>query len=228
MKKVIFVLSFSLLIGIGLFSQTEEGPIKIWGWSKDGKVGISEFNGTHGRIRAMIINTVDDKILWEKPCPGYYYYEDETEKKAFEKAYSELINEFQNVCKQQYGIELQEMDAIAPSELSNTHSGTNLITSITISEIQYNGKTYNITVIQQSKGEESGGYTIIAEVDGKKKTIFSTGEIKGFWHYSTTFFRYCISPHGDRALIVIKNWTLFAEESWSYRYIGCHLSSGFR
>ena len=42
MKKAIFILFLSL-IGSVLFSQSLEGPIKVWGWSRDGKVAISEY-----------------------------------------------------------------------------------------------------------------------------------------------------------------------------------------
>ena len=233
MKKILIFIMFSLIIGTSLFSQTPEDPIllwedsiTIWGWSKNGKVGISEYS--HGQdfpiFKTIIFDAVNDTVLWEKKCNFTDYYDGSPESitgegwnqvvTSFNNAVSGLLQEFQNICKQQHNIVLQETDTVFPLG----------------SSFQYKGRTFNININTFVKETEDGlfmSYSVLAETDTRKKTVYSSKEGSVLYPYPIKFVRYAISPHEERALIIILTTTKEGEY-YRFSYIGCHLSSGFR
>ena len=200
MKKLLFVL-IVFMLSVNLFSQSNEDSVKIWGWSRDGKVGISEIaDDGMGGIRAIVINAINDAVLWERRCAAYDFDQ------------RKLLDEFFRVCRQN-GIQIREERPFAPS-------GT---------FIRNNGRIINIiinTVIRNGFwGEEIGSYSVIAETGGRRKTILSVNRAEPSI-LGLQFTGYHISPHEERAIIIIKK---SLPPYWSGNiYIGCNLLTGFR
>jgi len=191
--------------------HTEENPIWIWGWSKDGKTGISELSDSGGRggiiIKTFIFNAVDDSVVWERSIDSFDYGDGysgipENEIRAF-------FDNFQSICKQVFGIEIKEVRPAVPSG----------------SAIRHNGKSYAIAVNSTEEDEDDmiRKYSVTAETGGRSKTILSKDT---FLPVLPMFSRYSISPFEERALIILR-WSGFSE-SYGFVYAGCHLSIGFR
>ena len=191
-------------------SHTEKNPIWIWGWSRDGKIGISELCDSGGRggiiIKTFILNAVNDAVLWERSIDSFDFGDGysgipENEITAF-------FNNFRTVCRQRFRIEINEGRSSAPS-------GT---------VISHNRRSYDVTV--NSVREEDGmirRYSVAVETGGRSKTILSKD---AFLPALPKFFLYSISPFEERALIILR-WSGFSE-SYGFVYAGCHLTSGFR
>ena len=191
-------------------SHTEENPIWIWGWSRDGKAGISELSDSGGRggtiIKTFIFNTVDDSVLWEHSIDSFDYGDGYSG--IPEKELNAFFDNFQSTCRQLFGMEVKEVRPAAPSG----------------SAIRHNGRSYNIAV--NSDEEDIEGmiirYSVAAETGGKSKTILTKDT---FLPALPTFYRYSISPLEERSLIILR-WSGFFE-SYGFVYAGCHLSIGF-
>jgi len=191
------------------FTHTEENPIRIWGWSRDGKTAISELSDAGGRggikIKTFIFNAVDDSVLWERTIDSFDYGDGyggipENELTAF-------FDNFQNACRQLFGIEIREVRPMVPSG----------------SVIRHNGRVYGIAV--NSAAAEDGmirRYSVAAETGGRRKTILSRDT---FLPALPEFSLYSISPFEERALIILR-WSGFSG-SYGFVYAGCHLSTGF-
>jgi hypothetical protein len=194
----------------GLFSHTRENPIKIWGWSRDGKVGISElkFNDNRGGIiiTAFVFNAVSDTALWERNID--HYDDDGGYSGIPENELNVFFSNFQNVCRQQFGIEIQETRLMVPSG----------------SAIRHNGNTYDIAINSIRVEEDMvRSYSVTAEIGGKRKTILSKDT---FLPELPRFSWYSISPFEKRALIIVR-WNGLSH-SYGFIYAGCHLAAGFR
>jgi len=186
-------------------SLTDENPLKIWGWSRDGKVGISEL-GSGMRsytVKVFVFDTVSDKVVWERTFDSYDY-----DNNTPENVIIAFFNNFLNVCRQQFEIEIQEKQLLIPSK----------------SAIIHNGKTYNIAINAVKEDEyKIRSYSVVVETNGKRKTILSSGSSLPNSPY---FNRYIISPFEERALIILR-WD-FISHSFGFVYSGCHLSIGFK
>jgi len=191
-------------------SHTEENPIWIWGWSRDGKTGISELCDSGGRggtiIKTFIFDAVNDTVLWERSIDSFDYGDGysgipENEITAF-------FNNFQSTCRLLFGIEVKEGRPAAPS-------GT---------VIRHNGRSYAIAVNSAEEDEDGmiRKYSVVAETGGKSKTILSKDT---FLPALLKFSWYSINPFEERALIILR-WSGFFE-SYGFVYTGCHLSIGF-
>jgi len=191
--------------------HTEEKPIWIWGWSKDGKTGISELSDSGGRggiiIKTFIFDAVNDTVLWERSIDSFDYGDGysgipENEITAF-------YDNFNSTCRQLFGIEVKEVRPVAPSG----------------SAIRHNGRSYVIAVNSAEEDEDGmiRRYSVAAEAGGRTKTILSKDT---FLPALPKFSWYSISPLEERALIILR-WSGFSE-SYGLVYAGCHLSIGFR
>jgi hypothetical protein len=204
MKRAIYFLVFAL-IGSGLFSQSaDNNPVKVLGWSRDGKVAVIKNDDGMGGFTAFIFNAVTDTILWERGIHSYEY----DSQKAFNSAVSATTNNFQRMC-QQHKIVMQDTRPMRPVG----------------SKILHNGDMYTISInIVENKEEMMiTSYSVIAEINGKRKTLSS----KDTYHpASPYFYLYYISPYEERALIILR----FPEyvDTVDYAYIGCNLTTGFR
>jgi len=187
-------------------SHTEENPIWIWGWSRDGKIGISELSDSGGR-GGIIINTfIFDAVLWEHSIDSFDYGDGysgipENEITAF-------FDNFHSTCRQLFDIEIKEVRPMAPS-------GT---------VIRHNGRSYDIAVNSAEEDEDGmiRRYSVTAEAGGRTKTILSKDT---FLPALPKFSWYSISPLEERALIILR-WSGFFE-SYGLVYTGCHLTVGF-
>ena len=191
-------------------SHTEKNPIWIWGWSRDGKIGISELCDSGGRggiiIKTFILNAVNDAVLWERSIDSFDYGDGYSG--IPENAITAFFNNFQTVCRQLFNIEINERRPLSPS-------GT---------VIRHNRRSYEITV--NSEKEEDGmirSYSATAKTGGRSKTILSKDT---FLPVLPEFFLYSISPFEERALIILR-WSGFSG-SYGFVYAGCHLTIGFR
>ena len=187
-------------------NYSEENPIKVWGWSRDGKVGISEveFNDTRGGIiiTTLVFDADSHTVLWQNNIDSFNYGEETIP----EKELAIFFNNFQNICRHQFGIEIQETPLIVPSE----------------SAMRHNGRTYNITINSTREEERMvRRYFVTAETDGKRKAILSKDT---FLPSLPEFSSYSISPFEERALIIFR-WASFSH-SYGFEYAGCHLSIG--
>ena len=199
--------SVSLITGD---SHTEENPIWIWGWSRDGKAGISELSDSGGRggiiIKTFIFDAVNDTVLWEHTIDSFDYGDGysgipENEITAF-------FDNFQSTCRELFSIEINEA---RPASASGT-------------AIRHNGRSYDIAVNSAEKDEDNmiRSYSVAAETNGRSKTILSKDT---FLPDLPEFSWYSISPFEERALIILR-WSGFSG-SYGFVYAGCHLSIGF-
>jgi hypothetical protein len=200
---------FVFISAIGILSATADGDVTIWGWTRDGKVGISEIKDAGGRggiiVTAFVFNTVSDTILWQQEI-GFYH--DEGYSSLPEIQTNAFLSNFQNVCRQQFGIEIKETRPMVPSE----------------SAMRHNGKTCTIFINPiRVEDDMVRSYSVTAVTGGRRKTILKTEDI--YVHALPMFSWYSISPFEERALIIIK-WTSMSH-SYGFVYAGCHLSIGF-
>ena len=190
-------------------SHTEENPIWIWGWSRDGKTGISELSDSGGRggtiIKTFIFDAVNDAVLWERNIDSFDYGDGysgipENEITAF-------FDNFQNTCRQLFGIEVKEG---RPAALSG-------------SAIRHNGKVYDIAINSlEVEDDMIRKYSVVAKTGERSKTILSKDT---FLPALPEFSWYSVSPFEERALIILR-WSGFSG-SYGFVYAGCHLSTGF-
>jgi hypothetical protein len=212
------ILSFILLLmGSFVFSQDDYGDkylryIKVLGWSSDGKVAVLDSDG----VNAFILNTWNDKVLWEKSYYNESYGIGDVTTSGDYGYYDRLITDLRQACGQ-HGIAVTETSPHAPSG----------------SSFLYKYQKYTIIVNSVWKDTTGSGnkmvvnYSVIAETGGKRKTIFS-GKANNL--FEPMFVGYSVSPFGERALIIIyKPETSGAKAlDGSFAYIGCHLITGFR
>jgi hypothetical protein len=212
------------------FERTTYSDIRIWGWSRDGKVAYSNYISFEGDVFfVFILDMVNDKVLWrntldffDDPHPyeeNYHWFDGDF--------YLDFINSFKNKCVQN-GIEFIQTEF---KELPIRHNNqtVNIIlekneTSLSHSEMD------NLLII----GGKFEGYKIIAENQGKQKIILEKDfniHKSNYTIYADDIFvcGYFISPFENRALIVIGEFA----HSWegsdvTYSFAGCHLSVGFR
>jgi hypothetical protein len=193
-----------------MFNYTEENPVKIWGWSKNGKVGISELEDAGGRggiiVRVFVLDVVTDTILWEQKIDSFDF--DDGYSGIPENELDAFFGNFQNVCRQQFGINLQEGRLSIPSNTVMRH----------------NGKVFNVIIDADIEIDKLiRRYFVIVETDDKRKTILSTDT---FLLNLPIFYRYNISPFEERTLIIGRWWGM--SHSFGFIYAGCHLTERFR
>jgi hypothetical protein len=187
--------------------------IRMWGWSKNGKVAYTvekEQDGRGGYITAAtIFNFVDNVVLWEQEIDSI----DITGNKETEAVdYDRFYDNFKKICNEN-GIEFVQVEF---KKLP----------------IRHNNQTFNaaIEIIEEEETElrlldKIDSYTVSVETQGKWKTIQEKNDV---WAFHVLLCGYFISPYEDRALIVTGERVLaFEDVDIDFYFIGCDLSYGF-
>jgi hypothetical protein len=205
------------------FTRPTYSEIKIWGWSKDGKVAYSNYISLEASDLVVIIfDIVNDTILWKNTLyllADPYPYEE-----AYNSLdctyYSAFINNFRKICVQN-GIEFIQAEF---KDLPIKHDNQTVNIILEKNETPLSSlEREDLLII----GGNYDGYKVIATHQGKKKII----KEKSLTVYADDVFLcgYFLSPFENRALIVIGEFA----HSWegsdvTYHFAGCHLSAGFR
>ena len=202
------------------FERRTYSDIRIWGWSRDGKVAYSDFLSHEGdRFTVFIFDMINDKTVWQKTFDLLAYYFSDDHDENFDIYNSDFTVDFKKVCVQN-GIEFIQTE-FAELPVRHNNQTVNIIlekneTSLSHNELEDLGQY----------GGRIDSYRIIAENGGRRKTVCE----KDFLIYANDVFvcGYFLSPFEDRALIVIGEFAHGWEESVvTYSLIGCHLSIGF-
>jgi hypothetical protein len=218
MKRTILIFVFISVIGINIFSQSWEA-VTIWGWSRDGKVAVTEeldTGQTGGRkIRAFIFNTVNDTVLWENSTE--MFWDDE-----YDRAYLAFIDNFHRICRQQYAIEIEQGYVQRKSLIEASFD---------------NGRTYNryyinIDVVPRNSGpfyDNLESYTVtVTSGTGQRKTILTERRRnEPLFGQTVSIYGHNLSPDNERALIVIKAEYTYMDGGYRFQFTGCNLRVGF-
>ena len=230
MKKSILVLLVFTISSFAVFGQTEteliqqmlNSPVKVWGWSSNGKTGISiTYDPTNGEGRgdtvtkAYILNTVTDSVLWESLINTYDYTNESTweiNEKAYNSALTVLVNNFRQQCRH-YAIVIQDTPLKKDPLAHNSGKQISFKVNAVYEDMEDPGKLKSYTVTAQTS-------------DGKSKTIFNKKKIPVPAPYTTvSIYGICTSPDNERALVVIleeSHWSIF------YEFSGCILTKGYK
>jgi hypothetical protein len=193
-----------------MYSVNDISDLRFWGWSKNSNVAytinmnLEPMEGS--RFTAVIFNTIDDTILWRSSINSYNFLGN------YNEVFNDLIDNFK-IKALQNGIEFTKADFKSLP-------------------IRHNNQTVNIIVetktveLHDSEYIGIGSYKIIAEIDGRRKTVHE--KILVMPAEDVKIYGYFISPFEDRVLIVAGEY-VYGFEGYDVRYvlIGCHLSIGF-
>jgi hypothetical protein len=229
MKRRILIFALFSVIGINILSATADpdDDIIVWGWSRDGKVAVTEKldgGATGWRItRAFIFDTVNDTVLWENRSATENLFG-----VAYDKAYSAFIDNFQRI-RQQHAIVLQYAMEV---ELGRRIRGGNMITA----EANGINRRYyiNIDIVPRNSAVGSfpdnniESYTVsVTSSSGRRKTILTGGRTNAS---NISAYRYYISPDDERVLIVLAKavpYAMLTGGNNEYLFTGCNLMVGF-
>jgi hypothetical protein len=198
--------------------------IKIWGWSRDGKVAYSNFITLEASdLDVIIFDIINDTVLWRNrldlfndPHPhedGYDWFKG--------KFYLYFINDFKNVCVQN-GIEFIQTE-FKNIPIKHDNQTVNIILEKNESPLS-SFERENMAIFGKYES-----YKIIATHQGKQKIIKEKSFTGTIYADDVFICGYFLSPFENRALIVIGEFA----HSWegsdvTYTFAGCHLSMGFR
>jgi hypothetical protein len=206
---------FKYSVSISQYSLYGLPNIRIWGWSKNGKVAYSIERWIEGRggqkIDFIIFDLINDTIVFELKMDSY-----EQDDFTDESLYNLFKNNILNTMEMHNIIEQRTEYLQFPIRRNNMMYNSYII------DVEYkNGFEGFFDNIVVSK------YTIQVEANNGKKIIgiFCPVNILTRWLYVCGYF---LSPFENRILLVI------AEEHWgfegtelTYRFSGCHLGIGF-
>jgi len=190
--------------------------LRLWGWSRNSNVAYTikkNLDPMDGNIfTAVIFNAVDDIVVWQDSLNSNDYKENE-----YNAALNNFIKSFISRAGQN-GIEFTQEGQADFKGLPVRHN--NQVVNITV-------ETGRRTDDWHEVYGDIGSYRIIAEKDGRRKTIHEKTLDRPVMDIITC--GYFINPFDNRALIVIGEYEL-AFEGYDVKYvlIGCHLSTGFR
>ncbi|MDR0321665.1 MAG: hypothetical protein LBI28_09195 [Treponema sp.] len=205
------------------FNLPTYSHIKIWGWSKDGKVAYSDYLSFEGEFLSVyILDFINDKILWKNTLD--LYRDPRLDEASYDRFngdyYLDFINNYRKVCVQN-GIEFVQTE-LKKLPIRENNQTVNII-------LQKNESP--LTALERDDLMIYGkydSYTVIAENQGNRKTI----QEKNFTAvYPDILFLcgYFMSPFENRALIVTGVFAHRWEGSdVTYTFAGCHLSNGFK
>jgi hypothetical protein len=192
-------------------TRTDLMQIKIWGWSKDGKVAYSvETDG--GQIPGCVItfivfDFVLDKIVFE------FIIDDGFGQSGFTKVqlYNKLINEIREAMLQNKIIECQVDYLPFPIVMDNVTYNCNVIKTLGERWVE----NYRVVIDRNKEGNK----TIKTEDISLPGTVYEI-DIAGYF----------LSPFEKRALVVIVKEMYGHDDPPYLRYVftGCHLETGFR
>jgi len=212
-----------------LSQETEYSYVTVWGWSKDGKVAISEGLDTGETgwsiTRAFIFDTITDKVLWEDNSDTEDLYGD-----TYDKAYTEFINVFQYICKHQYAIEIQKHNVREnnyPMIYGKSNDDNIYRYYINIDVVpRHSGSLFNT-----SFWDTMESYSIsVTAGNGKKKTIYSRKrkDNNDPLYYERIDLYGCVySPNEEIVLIIIKGEYNYMDGGFGLIFTGCNLNVGF-
>jgi len=190
------------------------GILRIWGWSKTGKIAYSiEDVGAYSgftEVSFIIFDFVNDKTLVNISINAGDIDNDEA-------AFQELFNHIKNKIS----------DAI------KTHNITEQYAEFSPLPIKRNNKTYNLSISNTSSGEDMWGfipitkYTVSVTANGKTKVIMVNNSTRASKVYACGYF---ISPFENRALIVLAQQSppeFEGDIHFNFVFSGCNLDQGF-
>ena len=190
--------------------------VRMWGWSRDGKVAYSiekENEGIGGKIiDFFILNLINDRVIFNLEMIGY------DDMSGLYIPVEALYN----------------LHRITISNALRTHNIAGERNDFLRFPFRRNNIEYNsqITGIERRSSEFGFGnvvsrYTVLVTADNRRKVIanFNVVNSETFEVYLAGYF---LSPFENRILVVI------AEEHWvwgdgaiTYRFSGCNLGVGF-
>jgi hypothetical protein len=223
MKKSVLCFMMAVMFNINLFSHHVVFPpfvdllkykgkqvpslssVRMWGWSKDGKVAYSVEKFVEGRggivITAAIFDLVKNRIVWKGTIDLLAFNDEDT-------AYNRFYQDYKNICARN-GIDFLQV------EYNNF-------------PIRYNDQVYNLIIETVAEEEEAGhmgdklsSYKVILKNQKKEKVIQNKNNV---WAISVSPYGYFISPYENRALIVIGETVVgFDDLDVVFYFIGCQL-----
>ena len=211
--------------------ETEYPLVTVWGWSEDGKVAVSTLLDDGGRgglaTGVFIFNTVNDKVLWENEINSYDF---DYDKAAYNKAYTEFIDNFQRTCRQQYNIEIKKQNFYedgnpSPIIYRKSKDDKKYIYFIDIDVVPLNSDSN--TPFYDTM--ESYSVRVLAD-NGKKKTIYSRKRKNNddpLYFETIDLYGCSYSPDGEKVLIIIKGEFSYMDGGYSFIFTGCNLMTGF-
>jgi len=192
--------------------------IRIWGWSKTGKVAFSgesvgEYSGWT-TVRFIVFDFVNDKILINIKADADEIDNDEPESIASEYLFNHIKDKITNAIKA-YGI-VEQYAEFLPFP------------------IKRNGMEYRIAISDIVTGEDMWGeipikrYTASVVANGKRKTILTSSDTRASKIHICGYF---LSPFENRALIILAERSppgFEGDIALNYVFSGCHLETGFK
>jgi len=189
----------------GQTNPTNFPDLRIWGWSRDGKLAYSREVLSEGsgmiHISFMVFDFISDNVLYELNMPP-----DEISVAEYYKRHG---NEIKAAMSKNKIIEQQADYLPFPIRKGN---------------FIYNG----IVIKTYDDDQKLKNYRVVIDRNtGKQKTIIAEDAFTGF-EYDAAIAGYFLSPFENRALIVIaKEVYVFECTGISYVFSGCHLEAGF-
>lgn len=193
--------------------------IRIWGWSKDGKVAYStEYASDRGGyfLSFIIMNIITDEIIFQKEFDSWKYSDNrrETPAEVYVIERELILNAMKTHAIEGYQTYFREF----PFKRNNFE-----YTSFAETEL--------LTETEEPERIHLK-YDIIVSRNGRNKIIKNVPEVSAMlWPSAFTVFvcGYFLSPFENRALIVIAEATETKQVIVHYTYVfsGCHLNIGF-
>ncbi|GBU27672.1 hypothetical protein R84B8_01209 [Treponema sp. R8-4-B8] len=194
--------------------------IRIWGWSKTGKVAYSReaVGGYTGymAIKFIVFDFVNDKVLINIEADADEVVGDNGgwESITSEYLFNYIKDKITNAMK--------------------AHSIVEQYAEFMPFPIKRNGMEYSVAISDIVSGEDMWGkipikkYTVSITANGKKKTIFTGENTRVSKVHVCGYF---LSPFENRALIVLAEQTppgFEGDVDIYYVFSGCHLETGFK
>jgi hypothetical protein len=225
MKRTIFILALFSLIGINILSAAADGDgdgdgdITVWGWSRDGKVAVTEAldsGGTGWSItRAFIFNTVNDTVLWENKSATENLWGID-----YDRVYSAFFDNFQRACRQHEIV------------IGNVRQGSgNMITV----ETKGINRRYYLTVDVVPRNSAVGSFpdnniesysVSVTSGNGRRKTVLTGGRTNA---HNISVHGHFLSPDNGRVFIVLAiavPYAMLTGGNNNYKFSGCNLTVG--
>jgi len=193
--------------------------LRIWGWSRDGKVALSVDNSSPARggftIDYYIIDIITDEISFHLSADSFDY----------EDIYNfDIYNNDLNNVNLLYNTTINEI-----TTANNKNGIIEAQTDFLSFPITKNNFQYTCFADEQNTDENGMvkiNFNIIVSRDGSKKTI---GTNSGYGPgLSLNICGYLLSPYENRILVVYATTKHFSGDVFvDYFFNGCHLDIGF-
>ena len=207
---------FQYSASISGYYLTGKPDIRIWGWSKDGKIAYSlESVGSFSGIPTgsfVIFDTISDKIIVElEPATDDYLSSEDFYNNEYMTNISSAVKTHNIVTGQGYDF------------LRFPIRRNNMVYDCQITDVAYGNHDYGFF-----DNRFVSDYNVVITANGRRKVIgnfVSSGTGPGVLYICGYF----LSPFEERALVVVaeESYTFEGETSLKYRLNGCHLGVGF-